>query len=135
MSRKYLHCRVLISFISRLSGSGKYLFLFLSCIGHAIPTLIFPFHYSVACMCINAFFFGLFIGTFHTTANVLLLHIWRGRKSSPYMYTMHLFFGFGSFITPMITKLLLISFYTLTADHYFPLRQTLCLWGGPKYIE
>ena len=55
-------------------------------------------------MCFNSFVFGLFNGTFHTSANVLLLDIWRGRKSSPYMYTMHLFFGLGSFLTPLITE-------------------------------
>ena len=55
-------------------------------------------------MCVNSFLYGLFNGTFHTSANVLLLDIWRGRKSSPYMYTMHLFFGLGSFLTPLITE-------------------------------
>ena len=56
-------------------------------------------------MCVNSFVYGLFNGTFHTSANVLLLDIWRGRKSSPYMYTMHLFFGLGSFLTPLITEM------------------------------
>ena len=55
-------------------------------------------------MCLNSFIYGLFNGTFHTSANVLLLDIWRGRKSSPYMYTMHLFFGLGSFLTPLMTE-------------------------------
>ena len=89
----------------RLSGSQTYLFLFVSCVGHAVPTLMFPFHKSLLAMCVNSFIFGLFDGTFHTSANVLLLDIWRGRKSSPYMYTMHLFFGLGSFLTPLVTEL------------------------------
>lgn len=88
----------------RLSGSQTYMFLFISCLGHAIPTMVFTFHTSVFMMCVNAFLFGFFVGTFHTSANVLLLDIWRGRKSSPYMYTLHLFFGFGSFVTPIITQ-------------------------------
>ena len=89
---------------SRLSGSQTYLFLFVSCIGHAIPCMMFPFHKTLLAMCVNSFIFGLFDGTFHTSANVLLLDIWRGRKSSPYMYTMHLFFGLGSFLTPLVTE-------------------------------
>ena len=88
----------------RLTCSQTYLFLFISCLGHALPSLAFPFHQSVLAMCLNSFVFGLFDGTFHTSANVLLLDIWRGRKSSPYMYTMHLFFGLGSFLTPLITE-------------------------------
>ena len=88
----------------RLTGSQTYLFLFISCLGHALPTLMFPFHSSVILMCFNSFIFGLFNGTFHTSANVLLLDIWRGRKSSPYMYTLHLFFGLGSFLTPLVTE-------------------------------
>ena len=88
----------------RLTCSQTYLFLFLSCLGHALPSLCFPFHQSVTAMCLNSFIFGLFDGTFHTSANVLLLDIWRGRKSSPYMYTMHLFFGLGSFLTPLVTE-------------------------------
>ena len=80
------------------------MFLFISCMGHGIPSLVFPFHQSVFTMCVNSFLYGLFNGTFHTSANVLLLDIWRGRKSSPYMYTMHLFFGLGSFLTPLITE-------------------------------
>ena len=95
---------ILMKTFSRLTGSQTYMFLFLSCLGHAIPTLVFTFHSSVFMMCVNAFIFGFFVGTFHTSANVLLLDIWRGRKSSPYMYTLHLFFGLGSFITPIITK-------------------------------
>ena len=75
----------------RLSGSQTYMFLFISCVGHALPTLVFTFHSSVLTMCINAFIFGFFVGTFHTSANVLLLDIWRGRKSSPYMYT-HIYY-------------------------------------------
>ena len=89
----------------RLSASQTYLFLFLSCLGHGIPSLFFPFHETVFLMCVNSFVYGLFNGTFHTSANVLLLDIWRGRKSSPYMYTMHLFFGLGSFLTPLITEM------------------------------
>ena len=88
----------------RLSASQTYLFLFISCLGHGIPSLSFPFHRTVFVMCLNSFIYGLFNGTFHTSANVLLLDIWRGRKSSPYMYTMHLFFGLGSFLTPLITE-------------------------------
>ena len=91
-------------FTLRLTGSQTYMFLFISCLGHSIPTLVFTWHTSVLMMCVNAFIFGFFVGTFHTSANVLLLDIWRGRKSSPYMYTLHLFFGFGSFITPILTK-------------------------------
>ena len=69
----------------RLQGSRTYLFLFLSCLGHALPTLLFPAHTSVLTMCINAFIYGLTNGSFHATSNVLLLQIWRGRDCSPYM--------------------------------------------------
>ena len=84
-----------------LEGPTTYLFLFLRCIfchfssfflhifhsalGHAVPTLVFPWHSSVTTMCVNAFIYGMLCGSFHATSNVLLLQIWRGRECSPYM--------------------------------------------------
>ena len=56
-----------------------------SALGHAVPTVVFPWHSSVTMMCCNAFVYGMLNGSFHATSNVLLLQIWRGRECSPYM--------------------------------------------------
>ena len=56
-----------------------------SALGHAVPTIVFPWHSTVSMMCSNAFVYGMLCGSFHATSNVLLLQIWRGRDCSPYM--------------------------------------------------
>ena len=90
--------------ISRLSASQIYLMLFAGCIGHAVPTIIFPLHRSLIEFYSNSFCFGLFNGIFHTASNVLILNIWRNKNVSPYMYTMHFCLGIGFLAGPLLSK-------------------------------
>ena len=76
--------KVLIIIILRLLHILVYNFVH-SALGHAVPTVVFPWHSSVMMMCCNAFVYGMLNGSFHATSNVLLLQIWRGRECSPYM--------------------------------------------------
>jgi len=48
--------------------------------------------------------FGFSNGIIHTASNVLLMDIWSGRNSSPYMYTLHFMFACGAFVAPLVAR-------------------------------
>ena len=97
-------CQNVDHFIQRLSNSQIYLMLFTGCIGHAVPTILFPLSHSLIAFYSNSFCYGLFNGIFHTASNVLVLNIWRNRNVSPYMYTMHLCLGIGFLVGPLLSE-------------------------------
>ena len=47
---------------------------------------------------------------FLPSGNILLLHIWSGRDSGPYMHALHFTFGIGAFLAPLISRPFLVNF-------------------------
>ena len=56
-----------------------------------------------------SFFRGLASGSLDTGGNVLLLNIWEGRDSGPYMHALHFTFGIGAFLAPLISRPFLVN--------------------------
>ena len=56
-----------------------------------------------------SFFRGLASGSLDTGGNVLLLNIWQGRDSGPYMHALHFTFGIGAFLAPLISRPFLVN--------------------------
>jgi len=56
------------------------------------------------------FVYGLFIGSMGTVANVLMMYIW---GTEPFIQGLHLFFGTGALIVPLIT----LPFLLKIEDH------------------
>merc|ERR1712142_66079 len=92
-----------------LSPSSRYLFLAIATLVISFCTTYLPYSPNLLVMQGVSVLFGLFNGSFHTAANVLLLRIWTGHNSSPYMYAMHFFFGIGAFLAPILAKPFLIE--------------------------
>jgi len=90
--------------LDKLSPSSRFVFLAFATFMLCSTTFYLPFSPNLLIMRIVAAVFGFFSGSFHTAANVLLLNIWKGHNSDPYMYAMHFFFGFGAFLAPIIAK-------------------------------
>ena len=43
-------------------------------------------------------------GALNTGENVLILDIWKGRESGPYMHALHFTFGIGTFLAPVLAR-------------------------------
>ena len=56
-----------------------------------------------------SFIRGLASGSLDTGGNVLLLNIWEGRDSGPYMHALHFTFGIGAFLAPLISRPFLVN--------------------------
>merc|ERR1711971_49305 len=86
-----------------------YLFLAstLLLLGHANSSL--PYSPSLFVMYFASFFKGLASGSLDTGGNVLLLRIWEGRDSGPYMHAIHFTFGIGAFLAPLIARPFLVN--------------------------
>jgi len=79
------------------------LILFGTCI------ISFPLFPHVAGLFTVAFFGGIGSASFDAGGQVVLLDIWRGRDSGPYMHALHFFFGIGAFLAPLIARAFLIN--------------------------
>lgn len=90
----------------------RYLITALQLILLGIGVTLFPLFPHVSGLFTVAFFAGLGSGAFDAGGQVLLLDIWRGRESGPYMHALHFFFGIGAFLAPMIAR----PFLTNTED-------------------
>ena len=47
---------------------------------------------------------GLGASSLNIGASILVLKIWKGRNSGPYIHAMHFTFGFGAFIAPILSR-------------------------------
>ena len=56
---------------------------------------------------------------------MLLLDVWRGRDSGPYMHALHFMFGMGAFLAPVLGR------YTM---HLLQSLAVLGLWIDPSVI-
>jgi len=95
--------------LDSISPSSRYVFLAVATLVNSFCTIYFPFSPNLLVMQAVSVLFGLFNGSFHTAANVLLLRIWSGHNSSPYMYAMHFCFGLGALLAPILSKPFLID--------------------------
>lgn len=87
-----------------LSPSSRYIFIAVAYFVISFCTVYLPYAPNLLVMQIVSAVFGFFNGSFHTATNPLLLKIWDGRNSSPYMYAMHFFFGLGALLAPIVAK-------------------------------
>ena len=76
---------------------------------------MFPYCTSLPVLFTAAFFGGLGGGALDTGSQVLLLDVWRGRDSGPYMHALHFMFGMGAFLAPVIARPFLINTEELSA--------------------
>ena len=52
---------------------------------------------------------GFGSGFLDTGGNSLLLGIWAGRDSGPYMHALHFTFGLGAFLAPLLARPFLLN--------------------------
>jgi len=76
---------------------------------------MFPYCTSLPALFTAAFFGGLGGGALDTGSQVLLLDVWRGRDSGPYMHALHFMFGIGAFLAPVIARPFLVNTEELSA--------------------
>ena len=101
-------CFLTGAFMDRIPNAC-YLFLasFLLLLGLANGAL--PYSPSLLLMYAASFMKGLASGSLDTGGNVLLLRIWEGRDSGPYMHAIHFTFGIGAFLAPLISRPFLVN--------------------------
>jgi len=92
------------SILDSLAPSSRYIFIALAYFVLSSCTLYLPYSPNLLVMQVVSTIFGVFNGCFHTATNPLLLRIWEGRNSSPYMYAMHFCFGLGGLLAPVLAK-------------------------------
>jgi len=90
--------------LDRLSRASRYLILGLCFSVSGFCTAFLPHAPSLILMQLISFSFGFCNGIVHTASNVLLMDIWSGRNSSPYLYTLHFMFACGAFVAPLVAR-------------------------------
>merc|ERR1711936_215829 len=84
--------------------SDRYLFLASTLLLLGLANGSLPYSPSLLLRYVASFFKGMASGSMDTGGNVLLLNIWEGRDSGPYMHAIHFTFGIGAFLAPLISK-------------------------------
>jgi len=87
----------------------RYLVIGLLLIIYGSANCLFPYYPSLALLYTGAFFSGFGGGSVDAGCQVLLLDIWSGRNSGPYMHALHFTFGLGAFFSPLIAKPFLVN--------------------------
>lgn len=82
----------------------QYLILTGAMILMAIPTICLPHLPNVFIAYVFFFAKGMGEGALNTGENVLILDIWKGRESGPYMHALHFTFGIGTFLAPVLAR-------------------------------
>ena len=86
-----------------------YLFLASTLLLLSLANGALPYGPSLFFMYAASFMKGLASGSMDTGGNVLLLRIWEGRDSGPYMHAIHFTFGIGAFLAPLISRPFLVN--------------------------
>ena len=86
-----------------------YLFLASTLLLLGLANGALPYSPSLLLMYAASFMKGLASGSLDTGGNVLLLRIWEGRDSGPYMHAIHFTFGIGAFLAPLISRPFLVN--------------------------
>merc|ERR1719367_1154579 len=75
----------------------------------AVPNVSLPYLPNVFIAYVFFFVKGMGEGALNTGENVLILEIWKGRESGPYMHALHFTFGIGAFLAPLISRPFLVN--------------------------
>jgi len=89
--------------------NARYLFLASTLLLLGLANGALPYSPSLLVMYAASFVRGLASGSLDTGGNVLLLNIWEGRDSGPYMHALHFTFGIGAFLAPLISRPFLVN--------------------------
>ena len=81
-----------------------YLLLAITLVGLGLANSALPYCPSLPSLYTVALLGGLASGSLDTGGNVLLLNIWSGRDSGPYMHALHFTFGIGAFLAPVVAR-------------------------------
>ena len=73
------------------------------------PLAAYPYCPNLVYLYICAFISGFGGGNVDTAGNVIILKIWEGRDSGPYMHAVHFCFGLGAFLAPLIARPFLVN--------------------------
>ena len=73
------------------------------------PLAAYPYCPNLVSLYICAFLSGFGGGNLDTAGNTMILEIWEGRDSGPYMHAMHFCFGLGAFLAPLIAGPFLVN--------------------------
>ena len=73
------------------------------------PLAAYPYCPNIVSLNICAFISGFGGGNVDTAGNVIILKIWEGRDSGPYMHAVHFCFGLGAFLAPLIARPFLLN--------------------------
>ena len=73
------------------------------------PLAAYPYCPNLVSLYICAFISGFGGGNLDTAGNTIILNIWEGRDSGPYMHAMHFCFGLGAFLAPLIARPFLVN--------------------------
>jgi len=82
----------------------QYLYLAGSLLTMSLPIIVLPYLPSIILAYILSSIKGFASGALDTGGNVLILKIWNGRDSGPYMHALHFTFGLGAFLAPVISR-------------------------------
>ena len=101
-------CFLTGTFMDRIPNAC-YLFLASTLLLLGLANGALPYCPSLYLMYADSFMKGLASGSLDTGGNVLLLRIWEGRDSGPYMHAIHFTFGIGAFLAPLISRPFLVN--------------------------
>merc|ERR1712130_146842 len=101
-------CFLTGAFMDRIPNAC-YLFLASTLLLIGVANGSLPYSPSLFFMYAASFMKGLASGSMDTGGNVLLLRIWEGRDSGPYMHAIHFTFGIGAFLAPLISRPFLVN--------------------------
>lgn len=82
---------------------NKQLLLFCTLLVAGVASMAIPWSLTLVVMATMFAFQGITMGTLETGGNVFCLQLW-GKKSGPYVQTLHFAFGIGAFIAPLLAK-------------------------------
>jgi len=99
-------------FILDFLPKHRYLILCLTLCTIGLSSILLPRCTTISLMYVVSFFAGFGSGALDTGCNVLILDIWTGGESGPYMHSLHFVFGIGAFVAPVLAKPFLLNVST-----------------------
>ena len=75
----------------------------------SFPLAAYPYCSSLISLYACSFLSGVGAGSLDNAVNVIVLKIWEGRNSGPYMHALHFTWGLGAALAPLAAKPFLLS--------------------------
>ena len=75
----------------------------------SIPLAAYPYCSSLVSLYLCSFLSGAGNGSLDNAVNVIVLKLWEGRNSGPYMHALHFTWGLGAFLAPLTAKPFLLN--------------------------